>query len=281
MPDFVKNTLPALRRSAWLLSLIAFTGCDLQKDIDVELPALPAQLVVECYLENGQIPRLTVTETTPYLALPDPVVPTDVTVRLTLANGQVETLRFFPGLNLATGKAFTHGGLRPLVARPGDTFRLEVTDTQGRRVTGTATMPTPVPIDSVEYEFNGLPPESREAYVLTNFRDLPGLGDQYRLQIHRDSISDAPEIDYDVEDRLNDGTSFTLGTSYIFDPNDSLFVTLYHMDRPYFLFRQSVQDAQNANGNPFSQPSAIKSTVEGGLGVFTVLSYDRKQLIIR
>ncbi|MBC6698018.1 DUF4249 domain-containing protein [Hymenobacter sp. BT190] len=271
----------ALRTAASLLVLAGLvSSCDLEQDIDVELPALPAQLVAECYLEDGQIPRLTVTETVPYLASPDPVLPTDVTVRLTLANGQVEVIRFFPGVDPVTGKGYTHMGRRPIVARPGDVFGLEVVDTKGRRLTGTATVPTRVPIDSLEYKFNDLPPAQREAYVLTNFRDPAGLGDYYRLQIHRDSISDEPEIDYDVEDRLNDGRPYTLGTSYRFDPGDTLLVTLYHFDQPYYLFRQSVNDARNANGNPFSQPSAIKSTVQGGLGVFTVLSYDRKQIII-
>ncbi|WP_375437215.1 DUF4249 domain-containing protein [uncultured Hymenobacter sp.] len=279
MPVSVKTYLLSWRLT-WLLALAPFTSCDLQKEIDVDLPVLPAQLVVECYLENGQIPRLTVTETVPYLSNPDPVVPDDVTVRLTLANGQVQELRYFPGYDRITGKAFTHIGLRRLVARPGDTFKLEVSDTKGRRVTGSATMPTRIPIDSLEFEYNDLPPESREAYVLTNFQDPAGVGDYYRLQIHRDSISADPVLDYDVDDRLNDGTNFTLGTSYIFDPGDRLFVTLYHLDQPYYLFRQSVNDARNANGNPFSQPSAIKSTVEGGIGVFTVLSYERKRLNI-
>ncbi|WBA42184.1 DUF4249 domain-containing protein [Hymenobacter canadensis] len=271
----------ALRTTASLLTLAGLTAsCDLEQNIDVELPALPAQLVAECYLEDGQIPRLTVTETVPYLASPEPVLPTDVTVRLTLANGQVEVIRFFPGVDPVTGKGYTHMGRRPLVARPGDVFSLEVVDTKGRRLTGTATVPARVPIDSVEYKFNDLPPTQREAFVLTNFRDPAGLGDYYRLQIHRDSISDEAEIDYDVEDRLNDGRPYTLGTSYRFDPGDTLLVTLYHFDQPYYLFRQSVNDARNANGNPFAQPSAIKSTVQGGLGVFTVLSYDRKQIII-
>ena len=263
-----------------LLLLAALTSCDLEQDIDVELPVLPAQLVAECYLENGRIPRLTVTETVPYLASPEPVLVTDVTVRLTLPGGQVEVLRFLPGIDRATGKGYTHTGRRALVARPGDTFGLEVMDTKGRRLTGTATVPSRVPIDSLEYKFNDRPPAQREAFVLTNFRDPVGLGNFYRLQIHRDSIGPTPEIDYDVEDRLNDGTSFTLGTSYRFDPGDTLLVTLYHIDQPYYLFQRSVQDARNANGNPFAQPSAIKSTVKGGLGVFTVLSYDRKQIII-
>lgn len=276
----IKRSLLA-RKLAGLLVLCGLASCNLEQNIDVDLPVLPAQLVVECYLEDGQIPRLTVTETVPYLSTPDPAVPTDVTVRLTLANGRVETLRFLPGQNAETGKFFTHTGLQKLVARPGDTFRLEVTDTKGRRVTGTATMPRRIPIDSVQYQFNSLPPEQREAYVLTKFQDPVGVGNYYRLQIHRDSISEDPEIDYDVDDRLTDGKQITLGTSYRFDPNDTLLVTLYHFDRPYYLFRQSINDAQNANGNPFGQPSSIKSTVEGGVGVFTVLSYQRRQLIIK
>ncbi|MBO0360800.1 DUF4249 domain-containing protein [Hymenobacter sp. BT186] len=279
MLDSLKNWLLALR-FAWLLALAPLGACDLQQDIDVDIPVLPAQLVVECYLENGQLPQLTVTETVPYLATPEPVVPTDVTVRLTLPDGRVQTLPYFPAIDPTTGKGFTHIGIRRIVARPGDTFKLEVTDTKGRRVTGTATMPGRVPIDSLEYEFNNPPAGPPEAYVLTNYKDPPGLGDYYRFQIHRDSIGPDPEIDYDVDDRLTDGQSLSLGTSYQFDPGDTLLVTLYHIDRPYYLFRQSVNDARNANGNPFSQPSAIKSTVEGGIGVFTILSYDRKRLII-
>jgi hypothetical protein len=277
--EFMKTRLPFF---AALLTLAGLaTSCDLQKDIDVELPALPAQLVTECYLENGQVPRLSITETTPYLASPTPVVPNDVTVVLTLPNGRRDTLTFRPGIDPLIRKGYTHIGRRPLVARPGDTFGLEAYDTKGRRVTGTATMPAFVPIDSLKYKYNDRPEASREAYVLTHFLDPPGLGNYYRLQIHRDSIGPSPEIDYDVEDRFNDGKTFPLGTSYRFDPNDTLLITLYHLDRPYYLFRQSLNDAQDANGNPFAQPSAIKSTVQGGLGVFTVLSYDRKQLIIR
>ena len=272
--------ISCLGTAACLLLLAALPSCDLQQDIDVKLPALPAQLVAECYLENGQIPRLTVTETVPYLASPDPVLVSDVTVRLTLASGQVESLRFAPGIDAATGKAYTHLGRRALVARPGDTFGLEVLDTKGRRLTGSAIMPARVPIDSLEYKFNDRPAAQREAYVLTNFRDPRGLGNSYRLQIHRDSIGPSPEIDYDVEDRLNDGKNFTLGTSYRFDPGDTLLVTLYHLAPDYYRFLQSVNNARNANGNPFAQPAAIRSTVQGGLGVFTVLSYDRKQVII-
>ena len=256
-------------------------GCGLQKDIDVVLPAYPPQLVVEAYLEDGQVPRLAVTESVEYLSPPAPQLPTDVTATLILPDGQHQALRFAPGQDALTGKAYTHVGFGPLEARPGDTFGLELTDLRGRRVTGTAVVPARVPIDTVEWKFNDLPEDQRRAYVLMRFHDPATPLDYYRFQIHRSRVSQDPEVDYTVEDRLSNGTEYSLGTSYEFRRDDTLQVTLYHLDRPYSQFLQSVQDARNANGNPFGQPSGIKSTVEGGLGVFTVLSYQRRQVIVK
>ncbi|WP_171025772.1 DUF4249 domain-containing protein [Hymenobacter jeollabukensis] len=270
MAGLLLLTLPAL-----------LTGCGLQKDVDVELPAEPAQLVVECYLENGKAPELTVSETVPYLSAPAPTVLTDVTVTLTGPTGRVETLLFRPGRNLVTRKFYTHRGLRPLRIQPGDTWQLSVKDTKGRVVTGAATMPATVPLDAVEWRFNDRPADERRALVTVKFQDPPGVGDYYRFQIHRDSISGAREVDYNPDDRLLDGQLITLGTSYEFEPDDTLFVTLYHLDRPYARFLQSVDDAQSANGNPFGQPAAVQSTVQGGIGVFTILNYQRRQIIVR
>ncbi|WP_426492707.1 DUF4249 domain-containing protein [Hymenobacter sp. 102] len=270
----------------WALGLLAgglalLSGCGLQKDIDVELPAYPPQLVVEGYLENGQIPRVAVSESVPYLTAPTPQVPTDVKAFVILPNGQRQELLFAPGTDRRTGKIYTHAGTRRLTIQPGQTFGLELTDSKGRRVTGSATMPALVPIDTVEWKFNDKQGEFRKAYVLTRFRDPAATTDFYRLQIHKSRLATSPSVDYTPEDRLNNGQEFTLGTSYEFATDDTLFVTLYHLDQPYYRFLQSVQDARNANGNPFGQPAAIKSTVEGGIGVFTVLSYQRRRVILK
>lgn len=264
---------------ALLLLTALLTGCGLQKDVDVELPAEPEQLVVECYLENGKIPELTVSRTVPYLSAPQPSVPTDVTVTLTSPTGHTETLQYRPGRNSVTRKFFTHRGARALSIRPGDTWQLTVKDAQGRVVTGSATMPGTVPIDTVEWRFNDRP-EPR-ALVTVKFQDPPGVGDYYRFQIHRDSISGEREVDYTPDDRLLDGQLITLGTSYEFERDDTLFLSLYHLDRPYYNFLRSVDDAQSANGNPFGQPAAVQSTVQGGIGVFAILNYQRRMIIVR
>ncbi|TGE29576.1 DUF4249 domain-containing protein [Hymenobacter metallicola] len=263
------------------LLLVGATGCNLQKDIDVELPAFPAQLVVECYLEPGQVPRLTVSETAPYLSVPTPTLLTDVSVVLTHPSGQKEAFRFTPGQDTLTQKLYTHMGKNPLVAKPGDTFQLDVKDTHGRHVKGTATMPSSITIDSLVWKFNDKTAEERKAYLLVKFQDPAATADFYRLQIHKDSISKDPNRDFELDDRLTNGQLMTLGTSYRYSTNDTLLVTLYHIDQPYYRFLQSVSDAQNANGNPFAQPASVKSTVEGGVGVFTVLSYHRRKIVIR
>ena len=275
-----------------LLALLALAGCGkLQNDINVPLPTYPAELVVECYLEPGQVPSLAVTTSVPYLAAVLPQVPTDVTVTLTLPNGTVVPLAFRPNyqalIDTTMGvKFYSHLGRDPLVARPGDVFRLTVTDTKGRRVTGTATMLAPVPIDSVEYKFNAKTGAERKAYFLTNFRDPATPGDCYRVLLHKGNpakgaLRKRPEVDNFFEDRLLNGQPFVVGTSYRFLAGDTVTATLYHTDQAFYRFRNSVRDARNANGNPFAQPSAIASTVQGGLGIFTVLSGTTATKVLR
>ena len=281
-----------------LLMVLGLSGCGaLQNDVNVPLPNYPPQLVTECYLEDGQVPRLTVTESVPYLgntqtappgsiAVPLPngqrvLLPTDVTVTLVLPDGSRQNLAFLPGLDTESNKFFTHRGRERLVAAPGQTFALEVRDQRGRVVTGTATVPTRVPIDSVNYKFNDKSGAERKAYFLTNFTDPAGAVNFYHLQLQKGSLRRLAEVDYDVEDRLNNGKSFTLGTSYRFVVGDTVISTLYHLEPAFFRFRESAENARQANGNPFGQPSSIKSTVQGGLGVFTVLSYDRKTVILK
>ena len=282
-------TIP--KAAAFLLSLVALAGCGkLQNNIDVPLPYYSAELVVECYLEPGKVPSLAVTTSVPYLSAVLPRVPTDVTVTLTMPNGTAIPLAFSPNykaLTDTTGEKFhSHIGRAPLVAHAGDVFRLDVSDTQGRHVTGTTTMMSLVPIDSVEYKFNDKKGTEHKAYFLTNFRDPPTLDDAYRLQLHKGNpakraLLKSPEVDNSFQDRLNNGQNFTVGTSYRFNAGDTVTATLYHTDAAFYRFRQSVRDARNANGNPFSQPSAIASNVQGGLGIFSVLSATQATKVVR
>jgi hypothetical protein len=284
--------------------LLAAAGCNLENEVEVVLPAYANELVVECYLEAGVIPRLSVVESGEYLpetpdrptvtlptsttptvglSLPNGVtieVPIDVTVNLTLPSGQVMPLRFAPGVDRATGKYYTHIGNAPLAMQPGQRFTLDVRDTREHRITGTATVPSLVPIDSVRYGFNGLSGSDRKANFITRWTDPAATADYYRLLLNDEELND-PRGEYLLNDQLFNGQSYTALTTYRFTPGDTLTATLFHMEADHYSFQQSVREAIRANGNPFAQPARIRSTVQGGLGVFAVLVADRKTVILR
>ena len=275
--------MPTISKPVILLVLLVLAGRGkLQNDINVPLPTYSAELVLECYLEPGKVPSLAVTTSIPYLGAVLPQVPADVTVTLTMPNGTLVPLAFNPNykalVDTTSGVKFhSHIGHDILVAKAGDVFKIDVQDSKGRRITGTTTMLPPVPIDSVEYKFNDKTGTYRKAYFLTNFRDPATPDDCYRLQLHKGNpakggLLKSPEVDFSVQDRLLNGQPFVLGTSYRFNPGDTVTATLYHTDLAYYRFRQSVRDARQANGNPFAQPSGIYSNVQGGVGIFTVLS---------
>lgn len=270
---------------------MGLAGCGaLQNDIEVPLPAYSAELVIECYLEPGKVPSLAVTTSVPYLSAVLPQVPTDVSVTLTLPNGALVPLRFAPNylaLIDSTGEKFhSHIGRTPLVARPGDVFTLDVRDTQGRHATATTTLLPPAVIDSVEYKFNDKTGSERKAYFLTTFQDPPTPDDSYRILLHKGNpaknpLLKQPETDNAFDDRLLNGQAIIIGTSYRFSAGDTVTSTVYHTDRAYFQFRQSVNSARNANGNPFAQPSAIYGNVQGGIGIFAILNPTRATKIVR
>jgi hypothetical protein len=292
MPFVIYKSLPGLLLLGALVSCKSF-----QNDANVPLPTYANQLVAECYLENGQIPRLTISESVPYLdngqaiaagsqilALPNGQsvqLPTDVTVTLTLPSGRSLPLRFSPGLDAATGKYYTHIGSTPLVARAGQQFGLDAQDKRGRHLTGTAIVPTFIPIDSVRYKFNNLTGENKKAYFQTKWTDPGVTTDFYRLMLHKGKPSNDSETDNDIRDKPFNGQPYAQVTTYRFRQGDTITATLYHTDSLFFDFRQSVRNARNANGNPFAQPSGIHNTVQGGIGVFAILVSDKRTVILK
>ncbi len=258
-----------------LIALLFATGCNLEKDIDIDLPTYQSQMVVECYLEPGQPARLSLVESSSYLDKPDITLIRDASVIIS-RNGVPETLAFKPGIDTVTGKYYTHTASGILQASTGDVFTLAITDEKGRKLVGSTTILPPVKIDTVEFNFN----DKGEALILTRFKDDANTENYYRYSVHKDSLLHRAEIDYTSSDELNSGQPFVFGTGFDFEPDETVIVTLHHLDKAFFDFQESVEEAKSANGNPFAQPGRVKSTVEGGLGVFTNLVYDRKMLVV-
>lgn len=261
-----------------LLPLLAIlSSCDLEKDIDVSLPAYAPQLVVECYLEPGKQMRATVLESSGYFEEPNPPVVPDAIVYITSPSGKRVQLKYKPVMVKSTGRFYTHTSSEVMTGKTGDIYHLEVEDGSGRKITGFTKIQPKVSIEEVEWRFN----DKDEALLITTFQDAPHMPNYYRYMTHVDSLSGGSDRDFVTSDDLTDGKRVSLGSSYRYEEGDTLIVTLYHIEKQYYDFLASVSDAKNANGNPFAQPSQIKSSLKGGIGIFTNLAYDRKTVVIK
>jgi hypothetical protein len=258
-----------------LLLPLLLGSCSLQKDVEVELPPFQSDLVVECYLEPGQPYRLTVFQSTSFFDRVEPILATNVVVTIT-HQGQAENLVFNPTLDPKTGKLYTHTSPRTVTGQPGDEYILRVRDTRGREMTGSTTLLRPVPIDTIEWTFN----DRNNAYLLVKFKDDPGIPNFYRFMVHRDSLRASPDINFTATDQVSDNNQMILGTSFRYQDQDTVIVTLFNLEEAHYQFINSARDAENANGNPFAQPSRIRSSLTGGIGIFTNLAYDRQKVII-
>jgi hypothetical protein len=262
----------------WLLLAVSVLsyGCNLEKNFEVDLPVMAPQLVAECYLEPGKPYRLTLTESTNYLAAPDIPLVKEATV-IIFYKGKPDTLRYAPFYDKFSRKYYTHVSNTIMAGKPGDTYSLQITDKQGRKLTGTTTVLPVVPLDTVEYIYN----DRQKAYLLAKFNDDGNAKNFYYFSVQPDSLNSRAEIDYAADDNISNGQLTAFGTGYDFEKDDTVYVSLYHLEKPYYDFFNSVENARDANGNPFAQPATVISTVQGGYGVFTNLVYDQKMVVLK
>ncbi len=259
-----------------LLVVMLLHSCDLQKDVEVDLPVYAPQLVVECYLEAGKPYRLTVLESSSYFETPQPIVVDDAEAYVTYKGIRTQ-IPYKPTFDENTGRLYTHVAEIVMKGKPGDVYTLEVTDPKGRIVTGSTTILPKVKIDTIEWKFN----EKEEAYLLTSFHDDASTTNYYRYMVHQDSLQTDANQNFTSSDRLTNGQRISFGSSYEYARGDKALVTLFNIEKQYFDFLNSTADARSANGNPFAQPSQIISSLQGGIGIFTNLAYTRKVVVIQ
>lgn len=251
---------------------VSIASCNLSKPIDIKLPPYEKQLIVECYLENGKPYRLALSESSEFTGPVIPNVLQFASVTIT-HKGIRDSLIFLPTIDTLYRKFYNYQSATLAQYDTVNEYFLEVKDLLTQRVvTGKTKFMPVVNLDNVKILFN----KDSLAAVKVNFDDNILQSNFYRFLIHSDSSQNEQRFGFFFNDALYSSSRIELFTNYRFDYGDPLYFTLYHLEKQYYDFLRSTNDAANANGNPFAQPSAIKSTVNGGIGVFTTLSYNRK-----
>ncbi len=260
--------------------LVGFASCNLEKDIDVDLPAYESELVVECYLEPGKPYRLLLSESQDYFNtnLENPFIENAV-VSIT-HRGVTETLDNGTFFDFEFSKFYNFQSPNLVPENYFEDFTLDIVDDRGRTITGTTQIINRVEVDSVVTEYN---PEVDSSLVLTYFTDDQTQSNWYRRMLHVGETIDGGELkqDFIFDDNLGaENGVYVTGSGFEFYQGDTIINTLFHLEESYYRYLQSVFDATAANGNPFASPTSIKSNVEGGIGVFAGLSIDRDTIIV-
>ena len=264
-----------------------FSCGNLEKEIDLELPVHESQIVVECYLEPGQPFLLLLTKSAAYF---DPI-PTEnfefvekiledsavVTIR---HKGNEYVLRSELFFNPITKKLYNYYNPERVPEDFDNDFTLSITTKDGREVFAKTRILPVVPIDSVVVEFN--PERDSLARVLTYLTEDPNMDNYYRRMLNVGSLDSIPDQDFTTNDDFVDDDVIIFGSGYDFKEGEKVINSIFHIDRAYYDFLESIFFSIDANGNPFGQPAAIKSNVQGdAIGIFTGLSVSRMTTVIQ
>lgn len=269
-----------------LLGSIGLSSCDsFQKSVSVDLPPYEGEVVVECYLEHNLPYRLLLTKSVDYFGavkLP-PLVFANVTIRHDIPGKNVPpfVLKFTPQ-PVKPGKFnFNYEAkVPPVDTNLRGTYELKIDDPEsGQVITGKVEYLSPPHIDAVEARFRA---SDSTAFVLTKFQDNdPDKPNYYRIIVNRQRNGSKKVADFTFEGRFKTGNQIAIATGYDFRDKDTAAVKVYHLSKDYFDFIRTVDDAKQGNLNPFAQPTVVKSTLKGGLGVFAILAYSDHSLVVR
>lgn len=267
----------------------AASSCNLTKDVELDLPEYDRQPVVECYLEPGKPFRLLLTRSYAFfdpLGLDSSFIEKTILQGATVTisyNGQTDTLRNIPSIELSPFKVYNYTGENIVPATVGTEYTLNIVLPNGEgNISGRTAMIPVVPIDSVVVQWN--PDADTVARALTYITDDLNTVDYYRRMLNYHSLDSIPAQDFITPDRVATTAQVAFGTGYELMEGDTMFTTIFHIEKAYYDYIESVQLAVIANLNPFAQPSPIKSNVSGSgnpVGIFTCLAYDRDTTIVK
>ncbi|MCU0415942.1 MAG: DUF4249 domain-containing protein [Cytophagaceae bacterium] len=260
-----------------LLLLLTLFSCDLEKDITINLPPYEAQPIVECYIESGKPYRLALYETVDYFGSPQITLLANALVVIT-HNGISDTLKYQTIPDTLGGKFYNYVGdtSKHVVDDFVNNYQLYVKDSKGRELYSSTKQVKRPTLDSVWFVFNN----QNRATTTIRFNDVDIFNKNfYRYLIIVDIENFIEKGDIIFSDELVTGNTIQVTSRSTVEPG-FININLTHLTPEHYYFLKSVEDANNANGNPFAQPSSIRSNITGGIGIFTCLSSDREVVLV-
>lgn len=241
-----------------------------EKIVEIDLPPIESQLVVESYIEPNLPYILSLTESASYFDVGAFRSIADATVTISHL-GVTDTLVYIDTLNFYIGTT----GVVKFDKFP---YELQVKDGLGRTVSARATFLDVVRVDTVTYSLN----DSAQASVIMFFDDQMDVENYYHVWFDNAQSNSTDSLyHWSFSDKSFENQRSLRGTGFNFDQNDTITVRLYNISKDFYDYLETVGDAISANGSPLGRAARIESNIEGGLGIFTALSFDEEQIILK
>lgn len=269
-------------RTTILIGVAATLLASCQKVITVDLNKANPRLVVEGIVSNQDRPwSVTLSKTGNYFepSLDFPPV-TGALVTISDDAGRRDTLR--------EAAAGTYLGPVSMKGIAGRTYTLSVSS-DGSEYRAVSSMPEKVTIDSV-YAIETHSPRGEAGYdVYVMFKDPPGTGNYYRLNVRSSSLIPADSIDgrrYRLySDKLTNGNEMTerVRTRGSIHAGDIITVELLSIDRAAYDYFSTLRDVLSSERSPTSlSPANPNTNLSGGaLGYFAAWSADTRSITLR
>ncbi len=310
-------------------SLIIVLFCSLvlfscRKEVEVDVPEIEQQYVVEGRIEQGRPPLVLLTRTQPYFSETDRSAYEERFVhgaKITVSNDQKRVqlheicssevpdslLGTFAGVSGLSPETLQEIDLciystQALIGIPGERYelRIEVGDKRIRSSTG---IPHPVSLDSAWFELYG--EEEEKGFSWGSIDDPDTLGNAYRWSAKRiQEGKDGEPVDHSyiapigsvLDDRFFNGERFEMNyprgqtpaerepgeeETILYEVGDTIAVKFVSIEQDVFRFYRTFEEAQLSTGSPFAQPTAIKSNVDGALGVWAGFGVSRDTIVAR
>jgi hypothetical protein len=246
------------------------------------LPNYKEKLVVEASIETGLPASVYLSYSVPYFGNFDLSNPSDAFVKgafVTVSDGFItDTIKEFdPSLG------YIYFGTK-LLGQVGKTYYLTV-KVNGKTYTADTYITPPVKLDSIYFKGE----QDSLGFIWAHLTDPVGLGQNYRWFAKRKNkdLYFAAPMNSVFDDKFIDGKSFDFAYDRGAQPNDiqgnnndpergyfkrgdTVIVKFCTIGRKEYEFWSTYYLNKSSNGNPFSAPTNIKSTIGGddALGVF-------------
>lgn len=287
-------------RTALRLLLLATVLSACEKEITVDLPVEPPQLVVEGSIEPGLPPFVILTRTQGYFEGLDPAALAGVYVRdavvsvdrgdgpvlldqLCTASLTEEQRQLFvtitgldPDLVALVDICIYTTANTALFGEVGRTYRLRI-ESGTEVLTSTNTIPTPVPLDSLWFERRRLTADDDSVgFLWGRISDPAGLGNAYRWYDRRistrsgedDQVVFGSGANNTFIDRYFDGGTYQFNVNGFRFPGDTVVVRFISIGETEYRFYRSYEANVASGGDLLGTPQNATSNIQGGLGIW-------------